>query len=137
MGVFDSSATGNRSGNGILNLLAGKYRRVDAQLEDEQEVKMSQVKGGVSGDSKRYVLACAIFASLNSVLLGYDVGVMSGAIIFIQKDLHITEVQQEVLVGCLSFVSILGSLAGGRTSDAIGRKWTIGLASVVFKLVLP
>jgi sugar porter (SP) family MFS transporter len=59
---------------------------------------------------------------------------MSGCIIFIQKDLHINEVQQEVLVGCLSFISLLGSLAAGRTSDAIGRKWTIGLAAAIFQV---
>ncbi|GJN01309.1 hypothetical protein PR202_ga18566 [Eleusine coracana subsp. coracana] len=58
---------------------------------------------------------------------------MSGCILFIQRDLGINEVQQEVLVGCLSFISLLGSLAGGRTSDAIGRKWTIGLAAAVFQ----
>lgn len=58
---------------------------------------------------------------------------MSGAIIFIQEDLKITEVQQEVLVGILSIVSLLGSLVGGKTSDAIGRKWTIALAAVVFQ----
>lgn len=58
---------------------------------------------------------------------------MSGAILFIQQDLNITEVQEEVLVGCLSIVSIFGSLAGGRTSDAIGRKWTMGLAAIIFQ----
>ncbi|KAM0950138.1 putative major facilitator, sugar transporter, major facilitator superfamily [Dioscorea sansibarensis] len=83
--------------------------------------------------SRKYVVACVSFASLNSVLLGYDVGVMSGAILFIQKDLHITEVQQEVLVGCLSVVSLLGSLVGGRMSDVIGRKWTMGFAAIVFQ----
>jgi len=62
-----------------------------------------------------------------------DVGVMSGAILFIQEDLKITEVQEEVLVGILSIVSLLGSLVGGRTSDAIGRKWTMGLASIIFQ----
>ncbi|VFQ61805.1 unnamed protein product [Cuscuta campestris] len=83
--------------------------------------------------TKKYVFACAVFASLNNVLLGYDVGVMSGAIIFIQEDLKITEVQEEVLVGILSIVSLLGSLIGGRTSDAVGRKWTMGLASIIFQ----
>lgn len=58
---------------------------------------------------------------------------MSGAIIFIQKDLNISEVQEEVLVGILSIISLLGSLAGGKTSDAIGRKWTIALAAIVFQ----
>lgn len=58
---------------------------------------------------------------------------MSGAIIFIQEDLKITVVQEEVLVGCLSIVSLLGSLGGGKTSDVVGRKWTIGLAAIVFQ----
>ncbi|XP_016488382.2 putative polyol transporter 4 isoform X2 [Nicotiana tabacum] len=58
---------------------------------------------------------------------------MSGAIIFIQQDLKITEVQEEVLVGILSIISLLGSLAGGKTSDAIGRKWTMAFAAIVFQ----
>lgn len=58
---------------------------------------------------------------------------MSGAIIFIQEDLKITEVEEEILVGILSIISLLGSLAGGKTSDAIGRKWTIGFAAIVFQ----
>lgn len=62
-----------------------------------------------------------------------DVGVMSGAIIFIKEDLKITEVQQEVLVGILSIISLFGSLAGGKTSDVLGRKWTIALAAIVFQ----
>ncbi|KAJ0017814.1 hypothetical protein Pint_10653 [Pistacia integerrima] len=93
-----------------------------------------------NGSKKKYVIACAIFASLNSVLLGYacpnhsaDVGVMSGAIIFMKEDLKMSEVQQEVLVGILSIISLLGSLAGGKTSDVLGRKWTIALAAIVFQ----
>lgn len=58
---------------------------------------------------------------------------MSGAILFIKEDLKISEVQVEVLVGILSIVSLLGSLAGGKTSDAIGRKWTMAFAALVFQ----
>ncbi|KAH1074063.1 hypothetical protein J1N35_026391 [Gossypium stocksii] len=83
--------------------------------------------------NKNYVIASAIFASLNNVILGYDVGVMSGEIIFVQEDLRITEVQ-EVLVGILSIISLLGSLAGGRTSDVMGRKWTMAFAAAVFQI---
>ncbi|XP_041026032.1 probable polyol transporter 4 isoform X3 [Juglans microcarpa x Juglans regia] len=49
------------------------------------------------------------------------------------EDLKITEVQEEVLVGILSIISLLGSLAGGKASDAIGRKWTIAFAAIVFQ----
>ncbi|THG23716.1 probable polyol transporter 4 [Camellia sinensis] len=120
-----------------------KYRRMDSDFwegEEEKEKekhnlsrfdKHHQTK--ITKNTKKYVFACAIFASLNSVLLGYDVGVMSGAILFIQEDLHINEVQEEILIGILSIISLLGSLAGGKTSDAIGRKWTMGFAAVVFQ----
>ncbi|CAL9772614.1 unnamed protein product, partial [Musa acuminata subsp. burmannicoides] len=131
MALGDDKAIGDGTGDGkgvsMLPGLGGKgrYGRIDTDLSDDGP------RRGI--ESNRYIFACAIFASLNSVLLGYDVGVMSGCIIFIQKDLHITEVQQEVLVGCLSFLSLVGSLAAGRTSDAIGRKWTIGLAAIIFQ----
>lgn len=59
---------------------------------------------------------------------------MSGAVIFIKEDLKISEVKEEFLVGILSVVSLLGSLGGGRTSDIIGRKWTMGIAAVVFQI---
>lgn len=110
-----------------------KYRRMDSDLKEDGDVPLDLQQLDRSKSTRKYVFACAVFASLNSVLLGYDVGVMSGAILFIQQDLNITEVQQEVLVGCLSIVSLFGSLAGGRTSDAIGRKWTMALAAIVFQ----
>ncbi|KAJ0112171.1 hypothetical protein Patl1_02221 [Pistacia atlantica] len=110
-----------------------KYKRMDSELTEFDDDNL-QLHEDRKNTTRKYVLACAVFASLNNVLLGYDVGVMSGAIIFIQKDLKITEVQQEVLVGVLSIVSLFGSLAGGRTSDAIGRKWTMGLAAVIFQI---
>lgn len=58
---------------------------------------------------------------------------MSGAILFIQEDLKITELQEEILIGSLSVISILGSLAGGRVSDAVGWKWSMGLAAIIFQ----
>ncbi|XP_065875182.1 probable polyol transporter 4 [Euphorbia lathyris] len=119
--------------NGNLEVGAGKnkYKRMDSDFIEDFDGEIGKER---RRSTRTYVLACAVFASLNSVLLGYDVGVMSGAIIFIQEDLKITEVQQEVLVGSLSIVSLFGSLAGGRTSDIIGRKWTMGFAAVVFQI---
>ncbi|CAN1160966.1 Probable polyol transporter 4 [Linum perenne] len=128
------------NGNGELGFDLGhnknKYKRMDSEVvvaDDFDEASDHLRQQLRNSKTRKYVLACAVFASLNSVLLGYDVGVMSGAIIFIQEDLHITEVQEEILVGILSIVSLFGSLAGGRTSDAIGRKWTMALAALVFQ----
>lgn len=65
-------------------------------------------------------------------MCGADIGVMSGAVIFIKKDLNITSVQVEILVGCLNVCSLFGSLASGKTSDWIGRRYTIMVAAATF-----
>ncbi|KAL0561261.1 hypothetical protein IC582_001683 [Cucumis melo] len=79
-----------------------------------------------------YAFACSTMASMASVLLGYDIGVMSGAVIFIQKDFKISDVKLEILVGIISLYAILGTAAAGRTSDWIGRRYTMGLAAAFF-----
>ncbi|XP_023553927.1 polyol transporter 5-like [Cucurbita pepo subsp. pepo] len=76
-----------------------------------------------------FALLCAVIASMASVLVGYDLGVMSGAVIFIKDDFKISDVQVEVLVGVINLYAIVGAAAAGRTSDWIGRRYTIVLAS--------
>lgn len=139
MGLMGDQENGNGemglSGISLVSDKKNKYKRMDSELADDDGddvLALHQLDRKKS--TRKYVFACAVFASLNSVLLGYDVGVMSGAIIFIHEDLKITEVQEEVLVGILSIVSLLGSLGGGRTSDAIGRKWTMAVAAVIFQI---
>ncbi|KAK3002951.1 hypothetical protein RJ639_019754 [Escallonia herrerae] len=100
MGVQENGKSGTK-----------KYRRMDSVLIEEEGGDHRQRQR--TNNTRKYVLASAIFASFNSVLLGYDVGVMSGAILFIQEDLQITE--------------------RGKTSDAIGRKWTMAFAAIVFQ----
>ncbi|PWA58137.1 mannitol transporter [Artemisia annua] len=80
----------------------------------------------------KYAFACAMLASMTSVLLGYDVGVLSGAQIYIQRDLGCSDNQIEILVGIINLYSLVGSAAAGRTSDWIGRRYTIVLAGVIF-----
>ncbi|XP_062090773.1 polyol transporter 5-like [Humulus lupulus] len=106
-------------------------------IEDESQKQKNISEGSSSPHRKnapinRYALAGAILASTNSVLLGYDIGVMSGAALFIKEDLKITSTQVEILVGSLNVCSLIGSLASGKTSDWIGRRYTIILAAATF-----
>lgn len=59
---------------------------------------------------------------------------MSGAMIFIKDEMKINDVQVEVLAGILNLCALVGSLTAGRTSDIIGRRYTIVLASVIFMI---
>ncbi|KAF7153703.1 hypothetical protein RHSIM_Rhsim01G0096200 [Rhododendron simsii] len=82
----------------------------------------------------KYALACAVLASTNSILLGYDIGVMSGAVLYIKDNLKISSTQVEILVGSLNVCSLIGSFAAGATSDRIGRRYTIVVAAAQFLL---
>ncbi|XP_020207344.1 probable polyol transporter 6 [Cajanus cajan] len=94
----------------------------------EEGCSHSSTKPGLN----KYALGGAILASTNSILLGYDIGVMSGASLFIRQDMKISSVQVEILVGCLNVCSLIGSLASGKTSDWIGRRYTIIVAAATF-----
>ncbi|XP_010905472.3 polyol transporter 5 [Elaeis guineensis] len=82
--------------------------------------------------TNKYALACATLASMTSTLLGYDIAVMSGASVFIQKDLKVSDTQIEILAGVINLYSLIGSIAAGRTSDWIGRRYTIIFAAAIF-----
>ncbi|XXG89125.1 hypothetical protein AAC387_Pa12g1205 [Persea americana] len=82
--------------------------------------------------NKKFAFSCSILASMTSILLGYDIGVMSGAMLFIKDDLKLDDTKVEVLMGILGLYSLIGSAAAGRTSDWIGRRYTIVLAAAIF-----
>ncbi|XP_051126658.1 probable polyol transporter 6 [Andrographis paniculata] len=96
-------------------------------------VDAESIAGGKKKLNK-YACACAIVGSLISIIFGYDTGVMSGAMIFIKDEFTVKETQLEVLAGILNLCALVGSLCAGRTSDYIGRRYTIVLASIIFML---
>jgi len=53
-------------------------------------------------------------------------------VLYIRENLKITSIQEEILVGSLNVCSLIGSLLSGKTSDLIGRRYTIVLAAATF-----
>ena len=78
------------------------------------------------------LIASVCFTSLLGALLGYDIGIISGAIVFITKDVSLSTWQAEVVVGSLNLVSAFGALLVGTFADRFGRKAAIYLANALF-----
>lgn len=57
---------------------------------------------------------------------------MSGAADYVQRDLKLSDVQIEVLNGIINLHSLLGAAMAGRTSDWVGRRYTIVIAGAIF-----
>ena len=74
MGLVGVQENGNVE-MGLSSLPLGsknKYRRMNSELrEDNDDASHKQRQEDRSNGTRKYVLACAVFASLNSVLLGY------------------------------------------------------------------
>ncbi|XP_010688202.2 polyol transporter 5 [Beta vulgaris subsp. vulgaris] len=102
----------------------------EIEVEDQSKTREAHNKSRVK--MNKYALGCALLASTNSILLGYDIGVMSGAVLYIKEDLKISSTQEEILIGSLNVCSLIGSLLSGKTSDMIGRRYTIVLAATTF-----
>lgn len=72
------------------------------------------------------------FGALGGLLFGYDTGVISGAILFIQKQLHLGSWEQGWVVSAVLIGAILGSATIGPASDKFGRRKLLMLSSIIF-----
>lgn len=73
-----------------------------------------------------------VFGALSGLLFGYDTGVISGAILFIQNQMQLDSWQQGWVVSAVLLGAILGAAVIGPMSDKYGRKKLILLSSVIF-----
>lgn len=77
-----------------------------------------------------YVISC--FASLNSVNLGFDIGVSSGIGLLIQEDMHLTDWELGFFMGCIQLMAAIGAMCSHEISDRYGRCLTFTFAQVIF-----
>lgn len=63
-----------------------------------------------------------IIAALGGLAYGYDTGAISGALLFLKTDFHLTSFQNEALASIASIGMMLGALGGGILADRFGRR---------------
>ncbi|MGW1870902.1 sugar porter family MFS transporter [Streptomyces mauvecolor] len=74
------------------------------------------------------------FGALGGVLFGYDLGVISGVLLFIKRLWALGPVAQGVVGGCLAAGAVIGAVFASRTTDRLGRRRTIMLAALIFSI---
>lgn len=74
----------------------------------------------------------AIVASLGGLLSGYDTGVISGALLFINESWDLSDSMQGILVSSVLIGAVIGAATNGILADIFGRKKIIMATAVIF-----
>ncbi|MDI6633376.1 sugar porter family MFS transporter [Pantoea dispersa] len=81
-----------------------------------------------------FVKVIALIATLGGLLFGYDTGVISGALLFMGNDLHLTPFTTGLVTSSLLFGAAFGALASGHFAAAVGRRKIILVLAIIFAL---
>lgn len=80
--------------------------------------------------TRRWGLAITI----GSFLFGFDTGIISGALLFIRRDLRLDSFEQSSVVSVLLLGAVAGALFSGRVSDRVGRRAILGALGIFFTI---
>jgi SP family galactose:H+ symporter-like MFS transporter len=85
-------------------------------------------------DGRRLVYLATAISALGGMLFGYDIGVISGAILFIKDDFSLSPGLEEIVISAVLLGSLLGAVIGGLLADRLGRRRILIVTAVVFGL---
>ncbi len=79
-----------------------------------------------------WLLIVTITASLGGLLSGFDTGVISGALLFINETWDLTDYLQGILVSSVLIGAVIGAATNGILADIFGRKKIIIATALIF-----
>lgn len=72
------------------------------------------------------------FGALGGLLFGYDTGVISGAILYVQRTLGLNALEEGIVVSSVLLGAMIGAMSIGPLSDRFGRKKMVMVAALIF-----
>ncbi|WP_345777402.1 sugar porter family MFS transporter [Halorubrum sp. 2020YC2] len=94
----------------------------------------ADMRAVIRGDGGRFVYVVSALAALNGLLFGFDTGIISGAILFIDTTFELSPLIEGIVVSGAMVGAAAGAAVGGQISDRIGRKRFILISAGVFFL---
>lgn len=82
----------------------------------------------------KFVIFVASIAAIGGILFGFDTGVISGAILFIKNEFHLTALTNGMVVSAALVGAIMGAAISGKAADHYGRKKLLMTAAFIFMI---
>jgi sugar porter (SP) family MFS transporter len=85
-----------------------------------------------AGRARTALLVWALSATLGGFVFGYEMAVISGALLFLRQDFGLGGFEQGALVSVVPLGAMAGGLLAGRVADALGRRRTLVVIAALF-----
>jgi SP family galactose:H+ symporter-like MFS transporter len=86
----------------------------------------------LAAKGRRFVYLATAISALGGMLFGYDIGVISGAILFVRKAFSLTTGTEEIVISAVLLGSLIGAAVGGGLADRLGRRKLLIATAIVF-----
>ena len=93
---------------------------------------MSNTTAGPGAQARRHAAYVALLAALAGLMFGLDVGVISGAQQFIQREFAVSDRVLEHIVSSMMFGAAVGAACAGWLSGHFGRKRSLVFSAALF-----
>ncbi|MDJ0088073.1 sugar porter family MFS transporter [Pantoea allii] len=104
-------------------------------MTKEQFLTLNNASGPNSNaPTSPFVKVVALIATLGGLLFGYDTGVISGALLFMGDELHLTPFTTGLITSSLLFGAAFGALLSGHLAAPAGRRKIILYLAVIFAI---
>ncbi len=102
-------------------------------MSKEQYLTPSRASGPNStSKTEPFVKVVACIATLGGLLFGYDTGVISGALLYMGDELHLTPFTTGLVTSSLLFGAAFGALISGHFAASAGRKKILIILAAIF-----
>ena len=88
----------------------------------------------ISGSPKLYNKLLASISGLGGLLYGIDIGIIAGALLYLDKTIKLTEQQTSFVVAAVLAGSAVSSIVAGALADLVGRKKMMIVSALLFVL---
>ncbi|MGA2536252.1 MAG: MFS transporter, partial [Terracidiphilus sp.] len=90
-----------------------------------------------SSAQRRYARFLLLVAGLGGLLYGIDVGIIAGALPYLEATSHLTAAQLSVIVAAVLLGTVFSTIFAGLLADWMGRKPLMVLSGITFVLSIP
>src|SRR5262249_33135625 len=98
------------------------------------ETNLSRPSMAAASGATGYAFRVAMVAALGGFLFGYDISIISGALMFLKAEFHLDPYQQGFAVSSAAIGCIVGPLVAVALSDAVGRRRTLVVAALLLAI---